>query len=75
MKNASLYRSRRIYAPRSTVLTRRIQVGIDPAYLARCKALDDAQNKTDAAYVLEVYLEGQAQRRRGGTAAGALEGK
>jgi hypothetical protein len=49
MKNSSLYRQRRIYAPRSSVLTKRIQVGIDPSYLARCKVLDDAENKTDAA--------------------------
>jgi hypothetical protein len=54
---------RRIYAPRGTVKTKRIPIGIDPVYLAHCKALDDAQAKTDAAYVLEVYLEGQAQRR------------
>lgn len=63
MKNSPGCR-RRIYAPRSTVKTKRIPVGIDPAYLATCKALDDAENKTDAAYVLEVYLEGQAQRRQ-----------
>lgn len=62
MKNSASCR-RRIYAPRGTVKPKRIQVGVDPAYLTRCKALDNAQNKTDAAYILEVYLEGQAQRR------------
>jgi hypothetical protein len=50
-------------------------VGIDPAYLAQCKALDDAQDKTDAAYVLEVYLEGQARRRQHKPAAGGLEAR
>jgi hypothetical protein len=63
MKNSPGCR-RRIYAPRGTVKTKRIQVGIDPIYLAQCKTLDDAQAKTDAAYVLEVYFEGLAERRK-----------
>jgi hypothetical protein len=50
-------------------------VGLDPAYLAKCKALDEAQDKTDAAYVLEVYLEGQAQRRQHKPAASGLEAR
>lgn len=44
-------------------MKKRIPIGLDPIRLAQCKALDEAENKTDAAYVLEVYLEGQAQRR------------
>jgi hypothetical protein len=63
MKN-SPRRPRRIYAPRGTVMTKRIPIGIDPIHLAQCKARDGAENKTNAAYVLEVYLEGQAQRRQ-----------
>jgi hypothetical protein len=66
---------RRIYAPRGTVKTKRIPIGLDPAYLTRCKVMDDAENKTDAAYVLEVYLEGQAQRRQGGTTTRGPEAK
>lgn len=66
---------RRIYAPRATVMTKRIPIGIDPIYLAQCKAQDDAQNKTDAAYVLEVYLEGQAGRRKHEATTGGLEAK
>lgn len=63
MKNSPGCR-RRIYAPRGTVKPKRIPIGLDPAQLARCKTMDDANNKTDAAYVLEVYLEGQAERRK-----------
>jgi hypothetical protein len=63
MKNSPGCR-RRIYAPRCTVKTKRIQIGIDPNYLAQCKNQDDAEAKTDAAYILEVYLEGQAERRK-----------
>ena len=75
MNNSSVRRQRRIYAPRSAVMTKRIQVGIDPLYLARCKEQDAAENMTDAAYIQEIYLEGQAQRRNGGGAMGALEAK
>jgi len=74
MKNAPHIR-RRVYAPRSAVITKRIPIGIDPIYLARCKAVDDAENKTDAAYVLEVYLEGLAQRRKHRPAICGLEAK
>jgi hypothetical protein len=56
-------------------MTKRIPIGIDPIYLAQCKAQDDAQNKTDAAYVLEVYLEGQAERRKHEATTGGLEAK
>ena len=61
---------RRIYAPRGTTKRKRVPIGLDPAHLARCKALDAAENKTDAAYVLEVYLEGLAHRRERRTAMG-----
>ena len=74
MKNSPSCR-RRIYAPRGTVKTKRIPVGIDPVHLAQCKALDDAENKTDAAYVLEVYLEGQTRRRRDKPTIGGLDAK
>jgi hypothetical protein len=74
MKNSPGCR-RRIYAPRSTIKTKRVPIGIDPAYLAQCKARDDAQDKTDAAYVLEVYLEGQARRRQSKPVAGGLEAR
>jgi hypothetical protein len=74
MKNSPGCR-RRIYAPRGAVKTKRIPIGIDPIYLARCKAVDDAENKTDAAYVLEVYLEGQAERRKYKPAMSGLEAK
>lgn len=63
MKNSSA-RRRRIYAPRGAVKTKRVPIGIDPVCLAQCKALDGAQNKSDAAYVLEIYLEGQARRHQ-----------
>jgi hypothetical protein len=75
MHNSPLVRPRRIYAPRSTVMTKRLQIGIDPTLLARCKAADHAENKTDAAYVLEVYLEGLAQRHHKRGAVGAREAK
>lgn len=55
---------RRIYAPRGTTKRKRVPIGLDPEHLARCKALDAAENKTDAAYVLEVYLEGLAHRHQ-----------
>jgi hypothetical protein len=75
MNNSPVPRQRRTYAPRSAVMSKRIQIGIDPISLARCKERDAAENKTDAAYVLEVYLEGQAQRHHGRGALGALEAK
>jgi hypothetical protein len=75
MNNSSVRRPPRTYAPRSTVMTKRIPIGIDPISLARCKERDAAQNKTDAAYVLEVYLEGQAHRRHHGGAGSALDAK
>jgi hypothetical protein len=66
---------RRIYAPRSTTKRKRVPIGLDPAHLARCKTRDAAENMTDAAYVLEVYLEGQARRQQRRTAAGGLEAR
>ena len=63
MKNSPDGR-RRISAPRSTTKRKRVPIGLDPAHLARCKVLDAAENKTDAAYVLEVYLEGLAHRHQ-----------
>jgi hypothetical protein len=66
---------RRIYAPRGTTKRKRIPIGLDPAHLARCKALDNAENKTDAAYVLEVYLEGQAHRHQRRTAASGRQAR
>lgn len=63
MKNTPVS-GRRIYAPRANVTTKRVPIGINPIYLAQCKALDGATNKTNAAYVLEVYLEGLAERRK-----------
>lgn len=66
---------RRIYAPRSTTKRKRVPIGLDPEHLARCKVLDEAENKTDAAYVLEVYLEGQAHRYQRRTTLGGLEAK
>lgn len=63
---------RRIYAPRGVGKTKRVPIGLDPLSLARCKALDGAQNKSDAAYVLEIYLEGQAQRHRRRAIEGSL---
>jgi hypothetical protein len=68
-------RTRRIYAPRGTVMKKRIPIGLDPIRLAQHKALDEAENKTDAAYVLEVYLEGQAQRRTDKHVPAGLEAK
>jgi hypothetical protein len=73
MKNSR--RTRRIYAPRGMVMKKRIPIGLDPIRLAQCKVLDAAENKTDAAYVLEVYLEGQAQRRTYKLTPGGLEAK
>lgn len=73
MKNSC--RTRRIYAPRGTVMKKRIPIGLDPVHLAQYKALDDAENKTNAAYVLEVYLEGQTQRRTSKSAPVGLEAK
>ena len=69
MKNSPGGR-RRIYAPRSTTKRKRVPIGLDPADLARCKVLDAAEDKTDAAYVLEVYLEGLAHRHQRRTATG-----
>jgi hypothetical protein len=74
MKNSAKCR-RRIYAPRGTVKTKRVPIGIDPVLLTVYKTLDNAQSKTDAAYVLEVYLEGQAIRRRYRPATGSVEAK
>jgi len=75
MNNSPFRRQRRTYAPRSAVMTKRVQVGIDPIDLARCKEQDAAENMTDAAYVQAVYLEGQARRRHGRGAPCALEAK
>lgn len=74
MKNSPGHR-RRIYAPRGTFMKKRIPIGLDPVRLAQHKALDDAQNQTDAAYVLEVYLEGQTERCKYRAATGGLEAK
>ena len=74
MKNSPGYRPR-IYAPRGTANRKRIPIGLNPEHLARCKALDAAENKTDAAYVLEVYLEGQAHRHQRRTTVGGLEAR
>jgi hypothetical protein len=74
MKNSPDGR-RRIYAPRSSTRRKRVPIGLDPAHLARCKTLDDAEAMTDAAYVLEVYLEGQARRRQHKPTAGGLEAR
>jgi hypothetical protein len=74
MKNSPEGR-RRIYAPRSRTKLKRVPIGLDPAHLARCKVLDAAENKTDAAYVLEVYLEGLAHRHERRTALGGLEAR
>jgi len=52
-----------------------VPIGLDPEQLARCKVLDEAENKTDSAYVLEVYLEGQAHRHQRRTTLGGLEAK
>lgn len=75
MKN-SLEANRRIYAPRSRTACKRYPIRLDPVQLAAQKARDGAENKTDAAYVLEVYLEGQVGRGENGKAAnGGLEVK
>lgn len=62
MRN-SLSRRARAYAPRAAVKRKRIGVGLDPTQLAECQAWAKAEDKSDAAYVLSVYLEGQAARR------------
>ncbi|NII74841.1 hypothetical protein FHW84_003437 [Dyella sp. SG562] len=41
---------------------KRIGVGLDPDQLAQCQRLARAEHKTDAAYVLTVYLEGLEMR-------------
>ena len=41
---------------------KRIGVGLDPEQLAQCQRLARVERKTDAAYVLAVYLEGLAMR-------------
>jgi len=61
MKN-SLVKQCRAYAPRAAVKRKRIGVGLDPDQLAQCQRLAQAERKTDAAYVLAVYLEGLAMR-------------
>lgn len=61
MKN-SLDKPCRAYAPRAAVKRKRIGVGLDPAQLAQCQRLARAERKTDAAYVLAVYLEGLEMR-------------
>jgi len=74
MKNSPGCRPR-IYAPRGITKRKRVPIGLDPEQLARCKVLDEAENKTDSAYVLEVYLEGQAHRHQRRTTLGGLEAK
>lgn len=61
MKNSPVKRSR-AYAPRAAVKRKRIGVGFDPDQLEQCQRLAKAEDKTDAAYVLTVYLEGLATR-------------
>jgi hypothetical protein len=60
--NNSPEASCRIYAPRSSAARKRYPIPLDPVELASCKLRDHAENMTDAAYVLAVYLEGQASR-------------
>lgn len=74
MKNSLSCRPR-TYAPRGGAKRKRVGVTIDSTNLARCKALDNAEDKTDAAYVLEVYLEGQAVRATTRPPCGGLERK
>lgn len=62
MRN-SLVRRARTYAPRAAVKRKRIGIGLDPTQLAECQAWARSEDKSDAAYVLSVYLEGQAARR------------
>jgi hypothetical protein len=69
MKNSPVKRGRS-YAPRAAVKRKRIGVGLDPVQLEQCQRLAKAEDKTDAAYVLTVYLEGLALRLTKPTSAG-----
>lgn len=62
MKNSPV-KSGRTYAPRAAVKRKRVLVGLDTAQLAECHQWAQGKRLSAGAYVLEVYLEGQAARR------------
>lgn len=62
MKNSPV-KSARTYAPRAAVKRKRVLVGLDTAQWAECHEWAHRSRLSAGAYVLEVYLEGQAARR------------
>ena len=52
------------YAPRSGQKCNRVAIKLNPSQLAECRHSANTQGVSAAAYVLEVYLQGHADRRR-----------